>query len=145
MAKTLWYRGVCDSMLEKVKYWARAWPGGEVYAVDQCWSIEQGSYEKVSMRVVRVPWTAAEVEHLLRILEAVRPEWAMTASLKKAFQHFERCRLLPGGLRLVAHASYGDDPRELYRVLVEARDGVPDLAREMEEVLAQKGAGPLWS
>lgn len=144
MSEALWYAGVCDSMLAKVDSWLRAWPRGEVFATREGWTIEGGKFELVTGRLLYVPFTRPELEHLIRILDSLKPNWTFTAYLKVKLSHFGSFRLMPGNQRLVPMES-GDEPlQQTLELLIAAKTGKASLSKELDAVLEQKKDGPLW-
>ena len=71
----LWVRGVCDSMLVKVLEWQRRRDYGAV-AATRSFLGQDGKVEHIpTQRAVKLDWRPAELDHLVRILKALRPEW----------------------------------------------------------------------
>ena len=131
----LWTKGVCDSMLVKVLDWKRRWPAGAVAATRE-FLHKTGSLEGVpTKRAVKVAWHPKELEHLIRILKAAKPEWQFVVDLEEFYgSGFRRGRLLPGGLFLTDMVAYGEDLDEMLEILVNARAGrvAGQLAKEVK-------------
>lgn len=131
-------------MLRKVEGWLRAWPRGDVYATRSGWSIKEGNFDVVTGRLLRIPFTKAELEHLVRILDEMKPNWTFTAYLKAKLAKFESFRLLTGNQRLVPLES-GDEPlKQALDLLVAAKTGRASLSSEIEKALKEQKDGPLW-
>lgn len=144
MPEPVWFAGVCDSMLFKVESWLRAWPRGDIFATRTGWSVDGGEFEVVTGRLVKVPLTRSELEHLIRILDAVKPNWLFTAFLKLKLSKFETFRLLPGNVRVVPMES-GDEPlQQAVELLRAAKTGTVSLSKQIETALDEKKDGPLW-
>ena len=135
MEMPLWYTGVCDSMAAKVLSWYRNWHLAPVYATREKMQTDGTIVQVPTMRAVPVAWTRAELEHLVRILKALRPDWAITSDLAGLLQNFDTAKLLPNKQRLISMRSYIEDPKEILDVLVEAKKGKPSFEQEAAEAL----------
>lgn len=136
----LWTKGVCDSMLVKVLDWKRRWPAGAVAATRE-FMHKTGSLEGIpTKRAVKVAWHPKELEHLIRILKAAKPEWEFVVDLEKFYgSEFRRGRLLPGGLFLTDMVAYGEDLDEMLEILVNARAG-----RVAGQIAKEVKSGSFW-
>jgi hypothetical protein len=89
--------------------------------------------EFVTKRVHKIAWTKSEFQHLVRILETVRPDWPFTHDLRNVLTGFDQYRLAANGQRLVQIATYEADPKELLDTLIEVKTGVGSFAKQVEE------------
>ena len=137
---SLWVRGVCDSMLLKVRDWKRRWPAGAVAATRE-YMHKTGSVEGVpTKRAVQVAWHPKELEHLVRILKAARPEWQFVVDLEEfCGSGLRRGRLLPGGLYLTDMVAYGEDLAEILEIVTNAKAG-----RMAGQVVKEVKVGSFW-
>jgi len=124
-------------MFQKLLWWRRVWPQGTPYATRPFMNQAGGIEDAVTQREVRVPWKKAEFEHLVRILQAVKPEWSLTADLARVLPVFDRARLLPDGNRLLPMRSYQKDINEIIAAVASARgrsrNELADLAEKQEQ------------
>jgi hypothetical protein len=135
----LWVRGVCDSMLLQVMDWQRRWESGAVAATRPFLGKDGAVEDVVTKRAVKVIFRPAELDHLVRILLAVRPEWEFSLDLEKfRTQGFSRGRLLTGNRRMVEMVSFRDDLVEIMAALVLARSG------ESKTVKEEISSGSFW-
>ena len=136
----LWTKGVCDSMLVKMLDWKRRWPAGAVAATRE-FLHKTGSLEGVpTKRAVKVAWHPKELEHLIRILKAAKPEWQFVVDLEEFHNSgFRRGRLLPGGLFLTDMVAYGEDLDEMLEILVNASAG-----RVAGQIAKEVKSGSFW-
>ena len=118
MANSLWFTGICDDMLQKLALWYQVWPQGQPFKDAEFLHLDGRVERVVTQHEVHVPWTKLEFEHLIRILQAVRPKWALTADLERVLPGFDRARLITGNQRLIAMRSYHEDVKEI----LEGRD-----------------------
>ena len=138
----LWFSGVCDRLLLKVRLWVQAWPRGEVYAT-RPWMDKAGNIVQVpTMRVVKLSFHRRELEAAVRILQALRPKDTITTDLAKVLQGLGTCKPSQGGERIVEIATYEKDPSEVLKALFEARDGKQGFAPNVDA--AVKIGGKLW-
>jgi hypothetical protein len=86
VADPLWFAGVCDQVLAKVQWWAANWARGEEYATRPFMNEKFEQVNVVTKRRAKIAWTKQEFQHLVRILETIRPDWPMTHDLRQAFQ-----------------------------------------------------------
>jgi hypothetical protein len=136
----LWTKGVCDSILVKVLDWKRRWPAGAVAATRE-FMHKTGSLEGIpTKRAVKVAWHPKELEHLIRILKAAKPEWQFVVDLEEFYNSgFRRGRLLPGGLFLTDMVAYGEDLDEMLEILVNASAG-----RVAGQIAKEVKSGSFW-
>ena len=128
MANSLWFTGICDDMLQKLAWWYRVWPQGQPYKDAEFLHLDGHVERVVTQHEVHVPWTKLEFEHLIRILKAVRPKWALTADLERVLPGFDRARLITGNQRLIAMRSYHEDIKEILVAGIGDRTGESGLA-----------------
>jgi len=140
--ETLWFAGVCDALLMRVKTWVAAWPQGEVYATRPFMSKGGTIIDMPTMRLVRMPFQLREFEHLVKILTALRPAWEVTKDMQGILPRFTQCKPVVGGMRIVPIATFEADPQEILKALLEARDGKPELEQKIDE--ARKGGKGIW-
>lgn len=124
MSKAVWYRGICDEALAKVELWLRAWPMGDVAATRPL--MDKGRIVDVpTKRAVKMSWRTGELEHIVRILQTVKPNWELTGYMEEVLAHHKSGRKVAGsfGLEFVCiMMTYIQDVEEIRNVLVDVRD-----------------------
>jgi len=137
----LWVRGVCDSMLLKVVNWKRRWPAGAV-AATRDYMHKTGTVEAIpTKRAVKVAWHPKELEQLIRILKAARPDWQFVTDLEEFYNSgFRLGRLLPNGLYLTEMVAYAQDLDDILEIVTNVKAGRPVGGQLAEEA---KG-GSFW-
>jgi hypothetical protein len=105
------------------------------------------SFQQIDVPVLyahEVPWRQNELEHLVRILTAMKPEWAITKDFQRMlgivknraiWKKYEKLMKRRGDLFILTLVFEKNDIRELVLVLTEARDG---RRGTNEELLAEK-------
>ena len=121
---SLWVYGVCDTLLVKILRWQRDWPQGRE-AATRLFMHKDGRQENlVTKRRVYVTLHMKEMEHLVRILKALRPDWTFVNDLEAyAATGFRRARMAAGGERVATMVSYEPDVKEILAALLRARSG----------------------
>jgi hypothetical protein len=159
MPSPLWFKGVCDKMLERVMMWAQLWHLGDEYATRDRFNETGTGIEKVvTVRRLLVVWRREELGHLIRILREVQPEWLdrfdvlftglqhvewdRETKAAKALERFDKSPVVSGDLRTVHMYGYEDDPRNLLALLRNVKSGTVGLNQQVDEQLAKEG--PLW-
>jgi hypothetical protein len=111
-------------MLLKVLDWQRRWDSGAVAATRPFLGHDGDVQDVVTQRAVRVAWRPAELDHLVRILTALKPGWELTSSMAEfRTKTFPHGRLLTGNRREAVMATYKKDIEEILEVLVVAHNG----------------------
>jgi hypothetical protein len=120
-------------MMQTVLRWVDAWPLGKVAATRPYLNHNGQVEDLVTKRANDVAWHPRELQELVRILKAVKPEWALTVDFTE-FQTkaFPRARLLPGGRRMCTMVASADDLRELVELLNNVRLGRHAVVTEIE-------------
>ena len=123
-------------MFVKVQSWLRRWESGAVAGTRDFLHLD-GRVEGIpTKRAVYVSWHPKELQELIRILQAERPDWPLTADLAQFYRvQFPRSRLLPRGERLTTMVSYREDVHEILETLEAVRTGrasSKDLNKELE-------------
>lgn len=143
MASPMWFAGVCDTMLQRAQWWLQAWPRGDEFATRSGWSVTGGEFQIVTARVVKVAISKPELEHMIRILDNVKPNWTFTAFLKNKLEKFESFRLLPRNLRIVPMETGDEQLKVAVELLQAAKTGQASLSSDVDAALNRKD-GTLW-
>jgi hypothetical protein len=76
---TTWFSGVCDSLLQRIVTWEEKYEAGNIYATRQ-YLTETFEQQDLPVQFVHdVPFSLAEMQNLVRILQAEKPKWTITA------------------------------------------------------------------
>jgi hypothetical protein len=114
--------------------WADAWPFGKVAATRQYMDKNGQLEDLVTKRANEIAWHPRELAELVRILKAVKPEWALTVDFSEFEKtQFPRARLLPGGRRLATMVAGPEDIKELVETLNNVRLGRQAVVTEIEK------------
>lgn len=134
-----WKRGLYDLVLHKAALWQAKWPQGKPAADQDYFDPAQGMIKVVTRRYVEIPWTDKEFAALLEILEdrkeyfTSKGTYEFVLDLQNFYKSFwAKCRLLPGGLRLVGLVAYKEDTEDIVSAIRQVRDRVPEKPRGME-------------
>lgn len=145
MSLPLWYSGVCDRILFKVNLWDEHYDQGAVYATRSFFDESQGVIDIPTVRRHEVAWEPVELQHLVRILEKLRPKSRL---LEYMIQQHNRLKkegqLLPGGRYLIGMAIYHRDVKELLVVLNEAQGKKSKESLSEFEKSKQGDSSGLW-
>ena len=147
----IWFTGVCDGILDKLTGWYLNWHRGEPY-MDELLQInyyeKEGSKPITTVRRVYIPWKDGELDHIIRIIKALKgeqdPKWGrLVAMLEKTKPMALKAKLLPGGARLVSMDFRLNDVKALVDVMTEAKTGKKQALSEQAEEKRKEGKG-LW-
>jgi hypothetical protein len=126
-------------MFLKVLDWQRRWETGAVAATRPFLGQDGAVEDVVTKRAVKVAWHPVELDHLVRILLAQRPNWEFSMDLERFRTHgFRLGRLLVGKRRMVEMICFKEDLVEIVQALTEARFGQAKLVKE------EVGSGSFW-
>jgi len=136
----LWFTGVCDDLHRKILIWNQAYWYGEVHSTRQWLDPSSGKPEDKPVKMAhKIPFREVELEHLVRIIESLRPNSALATELKEIksvwkyakavrgfrFLHSYWSKVpLPSGLhRSVTLIFYPEHVKEIISILQEAKTG----------------------
>lgn len=137
----VWYKGICDELLFKVALWEAAyWTGGSVHSTRQWLDPRLGKPVDKPVKMAHfLPFREVELEHLVRIVEALKPGTPMVDEVRqlKAIWHSGKAVvgrrypktywtnvILPPGIhRVITVAFYPEHVTELVKILNEAKTG----------------------
>jgi hypothetical protein len=149
MAEALWFRPVCDDLLQKIANWFINYERGEIFSTRAYLDKYGGLTEKTIKQAYRIAIKPLEMEHLVKILQALAPKSPLTgdlagilASMRRRFKDIplkNRPMLLVSGEWVIKLAYYRADVQDIVTTLLEAKTGkIQNLAAVLEE---QKKAG----
>ena len=107
MAVTPWFAGVCDTLLGRIDVWINHYEKGQVYATRQFMT---ESFEKIDLPVQYVhdvPFSLAEMTHLVRILTAEAPKERFTEDFRNLLAVIKNPMRMRQLNRMVRQASSG--------------------------------------
>jgi hypothetical protein len=139
-SQPLWFAGICDEVLLKVVLWESAYWLGEVHSTRQWLNPKTAQIEDKPTRCAhQVPLRLQEIEHLVRIVETLRPGTKLVEELKEVqkiwkygkpvqgyvyhYGYWSRVNLPKGIHRVVTLAFYPEHVTELLDILKEAKTG----------------------
>ena len=135
-AQPLWYAGVCDSIMKKIEYWVRHYKKGELAATRKYLDPIGGVIDMPTKYAVKLPWKKIELEHLIRIMNTLRPNTPLTEEIQQLEGVWKHGTLLPGGSRVMTLVFYPEHVQEIHKVLLEAKTG--QKSATLDELLKQK-------
>lgn len=138
-ASPLWFAGICDELLTKVAIWDQAYWVGEVHSTRQFLELDGRIVDKPTKIAHELPLREIELDHMIRILEAMRPESQLLGEfqdIKKIWKYGKPVRgfrfmksywsrfTLPQGIhRVITIAFYPEHVKEVLNTLLEAKTG----------------------
>lgn len=149
-ASPLWYSGVCDELYIKIAMWEHAyWNGGEIHSTREWLDPNSGQVVPKPTRMAhRVPLREVDLEHLIRIVGALKPDSEMLAELTEIkvmwkyakpvhgyrYTHgYWSALILPKGIhRSITLAFYPEHVKELMELLKEAKTGQKTLSIQQQ-------------
>jgi len=140
-SQPIWYHGVCDRLLEKVRHWLENYDAGEVYATRPFLDID-GVKDVVTIRKHILLLRPEEAYHLARIVNHFYPGLNLARDVSRIYQNLNRCKVVEYGLRAVPVAFYREDVEKILKALEQARSGKPDVTEEFDQI--GPSSGPLW-
>lgn len=141
----LWFAGVCDNLGQKIARWCANYERGEVCRTRKYLNYA-GIVQDIPTQYLHIiPFKPAEVDHLVRIVEALRPKQAGLLDMLRITQRdLKKYALRPGGQYAAPMPYFKSDVQEMLDALKEARDGIGAAGLE-EHVQKQQQAGKfLW-
>lgn len=144
MSETLWFAGVCDSLLAKCERWLSGYETGEVSRTRPFMDERTCAViDKPVQFAHRIAWHPREIDYLVKIMEAAKPDAALTIDLRVVQRGLKRTRQLPGGLYLATMVFWRDDVDEIVKALRSAKAGKLSGVNEYVEAQTGQGGG-LW-
>lgn len=151
---TIWFKGVCDTLLARIITWHEKYSQGDVYATRKYLSNQFEHVDIPVQHIHMIPFSRMELQQLVRILMAEKPTWKMTADFTRLLGIVNNPQMLRRFSKMVATTTSGmyvislvfekKEIRELRELLTAVRDGVAVPTME-NRVQIQKTAGKgLW-
>ncbi len=135
MAKdAMWYSPVCDDVLRKVIAWYVHYRRGDPAATRAWVSMDGRVVDRVTRWANRIRFKPNELDHLIRILDALAPTPELVDFFRKVRAGLKSGKLLPGGEYEVILNAYIQDVEETLQALLRAKTGklksIQDLVKE---------------
>lgn len=118
-----WYVPVCDRVLAKVQLWFDIYDRGDESASRKWITMNARIVDRTTMYAHRIKWKATELDHLIRLLDALAEHQELTSDFKRVREGLHHGRLLPNGEREVVLNFYKADVAEVLDVLRRAKSG----------------------
>jgi hypothetical protein len=133
---TVWFSGVCDSVLSKVYTWHKVYEQGEVCKDQDYLNVDGVVVKKPTMYAHRIGWTQPELEHLIRIVKDLRPQDPILGEVTRLRALWRHGKLVYGGNRILTLAFYKEHVKLLLDILQEAKTG--QTAAKIDQVIEQR-------
>ncbi len=134
---TTWYTPVCDDLLRKVANWYLTYRRGDPAASRPWINMSGRTVDRVTKYANRIRFKPNELDHLIRILDALAKTRELVDFYRKVKAGLRRGKLLPGGEYEVILDAYPQDVEETLEALVRAKTGklksIDDIAKEQME------------
>lgn len=123
MADPTWYTPVCDRVLAKMQMWFQLYERGEESASRKWVTMNARVVDRVTMYAHRLKFKPLEIDHLIRLLDALCEHKELAEDFRKVRNGMQRGRLHPGGEYEVVLNFYKADVAEILDVLMRAKSG----------------------
>ena len=150
MAETVWFQGVCDSLLARIETWEANYQKGEIYSTRH-YLTERFEHEDTPVQYVhKVPFALNELSNLVRILTAEKPKWSTTNTFVKLYEiaknplarkkHEKMITTMPNGMFMMSLLLEWSELIELRDLLRKVKTGKVQEPAGIEGMLAAKKA-----
>lgn len=147
IANALWFSPICNELQGKIALWNAAYWYGEIHSTRKWLNPTSGQVEDKPTRMAHeIPLREIELDHLIRIVESLRPNSEIISELKeikkiwkygkpiKGFR-FQKSYwsnfILPSGIhRILTMCFYPEHIKEILAILEEAKTGQKALVIE---------------
>lgn len=133
-----WFSPICDNVLTKIVLWLSKYEQGEVAATRDWVNLDGVVVKRPTMYGHAIAWKPIELQHLVRIVEALEPKADILPELKKLQANIKKGQLIPGGQYLVRIAYHRQDIEKIFEILMKAKTGRQTIA---ETATQQKEQG----
>lgn len=148
----LWFTPICDDLRLKIAVWKEAYWYGEVHSTRPFLAKDGHTIDKPTRCAHKIPIREVELDHLIRIIESLRPESHLLEELKqvkliwrygkpvqgyKYMQSYWSKVPLPAGMhRVITLAFYPEHVVEILGILNEAKTG--QKAASLDQIIANR-------
>ena len=136
-----WFVPVCDAVMAKVQHWLNAYERGEESADRKFVTMNGRIVDRVTMYAHKLLLKPLEVDHLVRLLNALAEHQELTADFRKVRAGMMRGRLHPGGFYEVTLNFYKQDVAEILDVLKRAKSGKLKTLDQLVKERTDEGKG----
>ena len=137
MPDATWYKPVCDDALRKIFIWYSQYHRGDPSASRPWVNMDGRVIDKVTRYANKVRFKPAELDHIVRILDAITPTRELVDYFRVVQKGLRKGKLLPGGEYEVVLNAYRQDAEETLRSLLRAKTGriteIADVVKEQVE------------
>lgn len=142
MSTPVWFDGICDVLLAKVKQWHDNYERGEIRGTRKFLDVD-GIKDVPVKYLHEIPVTQREAEYLIRIMKELRPRLPLTDMLAPLPNVLRKYRMKMQGQTpayLVPFAYYKPEVREILRTLEEAKAAAKNttVAQTVDGFLAER-------
>jgi hypothetical protein len=136
-----WYVPVCDRLLQKIQHWYQVYDRGVESASRKWITMNARIVDRVTMYAHNLKFKTQEIDHLVRLLDALSPHPELTADFKLVRAAMQRGRLYPGGEYEVTLNFYKQDVVDILNVLIRAKTGQLKTVEQLAKEQAASGKG----
>jgi hypothetical protein len=138
-----WYTPVCDDVLRKIFMWHSRYNSGDPSATRPFVELNGRVVDKVTRVANRIRFKPNELDHLIRILDALTPTRELVDFYRKIRQNIKsRGHLVAGGEYEVIIDAYLQDAEETLKTLVRAKTGKLKTIDELVKERTEQGKMP---
>jgi precorrin isomerase len=141
VADATWYRPVCDVVLAKIERWHKMYERGDESADRDYVTMNARVVKVVTMYAHRLRFKKNELDHLVRIMDALCEHKQLVADFMKVRDGLIRGRLVPGGEHEVVLNFYKQDIEEILDALRRAKTGKLKTMEQVAKEQADAGKG----
>jgi hypothetical protein len=137
--KPIWFAGVCDSLLRKLKAWHEGYDFGKPGATCPFMEMTGRIVAKVVKRAHTICFSQAEMDNLYKFVNYYSTNPALTAEVKAIAESWRNGLLMPGGMRKVTLLFFPEHVKEIYDMVSRAKReailgaSVEDLIRQSKD------------
>lgn len=129
-----WYTPVCDDVLRKIANWYITYRRGDPAASRPWVNLDGRVVDKVTKYANRIRFKPNELDHLIRIMDALAKTRELVTFYRKVRASLKRGKFLPGGEYEVILDAYPQDVEETLQALIRAKTRklrtIEDIAKE---------------
>jgi hypothetical protein len=148
----IWFDGVCDTLLAKVRIWYERYEKGQVRGTRPFLNTDGKLEDRPVKFLHEIPITQKEAEALLRIMTAKRPKLPLTEMLAPLVRTLRRYPMRMHGTVaswVIPFAYYKPEVREILKTIEEAQAEAKNttVGPTVDQFVAEKKkqGGHLWN
>lgn len=136
-----WYTPVCDQLMQKIHHWYTVYDRGTESASRKWITMNARIVDRVTMYAHVLKFKTREIDHLVRLMEALSPHPELTADFKQVRARMQKGRLYPGNEYEVTLNFYKQDVVDILNVLIRAKTGQLKTVEQLAKEQAAAGKG----